>query len=74
MSARRHHDFDTTDLNPDLLSFSFEVQTHWHAITGAPCSGKTTLIDQFTGSDAPRGNRQPDALHPIEELWLAGAR
>jgi predicted ATPase len=39
--------FRTTELDPDLLSTPFRVQTNWHVITGAPCSGKTTLIDQL---------------------------
>ena len=39
------HDFLTTELEPDLLSTPFRVQTNWHVITGAACSGKTTLID-----------------------------
>ena len=39
------HDFRTTELDPDLLSTPFRVQTNWHVITGAPCCGKTTLID-----------------------------
>jgi predicted ATPase len=34
-----------TELDPDLLSTPFRVQTNWHVITGAACSGKTTLID-----------------------------
>jgi len=33
------------DLDPSLLSTIFEAQTNWHVITGAPCSGKTTIID-----------------------------
>ena len=41
MSARRHPDFDTTDLNLDLaFSLSFGVLTHWHAITGARALAK----------------------------------
>jgi predicted ATPase len=32
-------------LNPEVLSTAFKAQTNWHVITGAPCSGKTTLID-----------------------------
>ena len=36
-----------TALDPKLLSMPFKVQTNWHVITGAPCSGKTTLIDQL---------------------------
>lgn len=32
-------------LNPGLLSSTFKIHTNWHVITGAPCSGKTTLIE-----------------------------
>jgi predicted ATPase len=39
------HDSRAIELDPDLLSTPFEVQTNWHVITGAACSGKTTLID-----------------------------
>ena len=41
------HDFRTAELDPDLLSTPFRVQTNWHVITGASCSGKTTLINQL---------------------------
>jgi hypothetical protein len=37
------HDPRTIELDPDLLSAPFRVQTNWHVITGAACSGKTTL-------------------------------
>lgn len=40
-------DYRFTELDPDLLSTPFAVQTSWHVITGAPCSGKSTLIDQL---------------------------
>jgi predicted ATPase len=40
-------DFRVDELDPDLLSTPFGVQTNWHVITGAPCCGKTTLIDQL---------------------------
>lgn len=43
------HDFISTALDPDVLSTPFGVQTNWHVITGGPCSGKTTLIDQLAG-------------------------
>jgi len=43
------HDFTTTELDPDLLSTPFWIQTNWHVITGAPCCGKTTLIGQLAG-------------------------
>ena len=36
--------FRTAELDPDLLATPFGVQTNWHVITGAACSGKTTLI------------------------------
>ncbi len=42
-------DFITTELDPNLLSTRFRVQTNWHVITGTACSGKTTLIDQLAG-------------------------
>jgi predicted ATPase len=41
------HDFGTTELDPDLLSTPFGVQTNWHVIAGAQSCGKTTLIDQL---------------------------
>ena len=43
-----HQEVNTTELNPDILSASFKVQTNWHVITGAACSGKTTLIKMLT--------------------------
>jgi predicted ATPase len=47
MLDKPQHDFRITELDPDLLSTPFRVQTNWHVITGAACSGKTTLIDQL---------------------------
>jgi len=35
-------------LDPDLLSAAFKIRTNWHVISGAPCSGKTTLINQLS--------------------------
>jgi len=55
------HDFRTTELDPDLLSTPFRVQTNWHVITGAVSSGKTTLIDQLADKGfqtAPEAGRQ----------------
>lgn len=37
--------FLARELDPDILSSPFEVQTNWYVITGAQSSGKTTLID-----------------------------
>jgi len=47
MPDSSQHDFRTTELDPDLLSTPCGVQTNWHVITGAPCSGKTTLVDEL---------------------------
>ncbi len=46
MLDRPQHDFRTAELDPDLLSTLFRVQTNWHVITGTVSSGKTTLIPQ----------------------------
>ncbi len=45
MTGKSQFDFRSTPLDPDLLSDSFNVHTNWCVITGASCSGKTTLID-----------------------------
>jgi predicted ATPase len=47
MSDSPQHDYRFIELDPDLLSTTFRVQTNWHVITGAPSCGKTTLIDQL---------------------------
>ena len=55
------HDFRTTELDPDLLSTPFGVQTNWHVITGAPSCGKTTLINLLADKGfqtVPEGARQ----------------
>jgi predicted ATPase len=65
------HDFRATELDPDLLSTSFRVQTNWHVITGASCSGKTTLIDQL----ADKGIRTvPEVGRQYFERELAKGR
>jgi len=47
MPDEPQHDFSITELDSELLSTPFGVQTNWHVITGAPCSGKTTLIGEL---------------------------
>jgi predicted ATPase len=47
MTDNLQNDFIATELDPDLLSTPFGVQTNWHVITGAQSCGKTTLIDQL---------------------------
>ena len=65
MSAGLYHAFRTTALDPHLLSTPFGIQTNWHVITGAPCSGKTTLIEQL----ADRGYR---TLPETGRLYVEG--
>ncbi len=45
MPDNSQYNFRTTELDPDLLSTPFGIQTNWHVITGAPSCGKTTLIN-----------------------------
>ncbi len=61
MPDSSQHDFRTTELDPDLLSTPFGVQTNWHVITGAPSCGKTTLINLLADKGfqtVPEGARQ----------------
>ena len=41
------YDMRTIELDPGLLSTPFETQTSWHVLTGAACTGKTTLINML---------------------------
>jgi predicted ATPase len=34
-------------LDPNILSTPCEIGTNWHVLTGAACTGKTTLIDML---------------------------
>ena len=47
MPGKSEQVYLATELDLDILSSAFEVQTNWHVITGAPSCGKTTLIDQL---------------------------
>jgi predicted ATPase len=53
MLENHQADYSAPALDPDVLATPFQVQTKWHVITGAPCSGKSTLIGQL----ADRGFR-----------------
>jgi predicted ATPase len=65
------HDYRFTELDPDLLSMPFRVQTAWHVITGTPSCGKTTLIDQL----ADRGfHTVPETAHLYIEREMALGR
>ena len=71
MPGSSQHDFRATELDPDLLSTPFRVQTNWHVITGASCSGKTTLINLL----ANRGFQTvPEAGRRYFERELAKGR
>jgi predicted ATPase len=61
MPGSSYHDFRNTELNLDLFSTPFKVQTNWCVITGAACSGKTTLVDQLADKrfqTVPEAGRQ----------------
>ncbi len=64
-------DFRATALDPDILSTPFSVQTSWHVLTGAPCSGKSTLIDQL---DENGFQTVPEAAHQYIEREVARGR
>jgi len=71
MSGSSPHNFRDTELDPQLLSSPFNVQTNWHVITGAPCSGKSTLIDLL----ADKGfHTVPEAARLFIERELARGR
>ena len=38
---------NTAQLDSHLLSTPFSIQTNWHVLTGAACTGKTTLINML---------------------------
>ena len=40
-------DLRTTPLRADLIKPHFEIDTKWYVITGAPCSGKTTVLKEL---------------------------
>ncbi|MFC1879334.1 AAA family ATPase [Chloroflexota bacterium] len=63
MTDQESISFITSELAPDLLITQFGVQTNWHVITGAPCCGKTTLIDLL----AEKGSRQ--FQKPLDCIW-----
>lgn len=47
MAREQQPDFRNTELDSDILSSPFRVQTKWCVITGASCSGKTTIINML---------------------------
>ena len=59
------------ELDPDLLSTPFQVQTNWCVLTGAACAGKTTTIDLL----ADRGYQTvPEVARRLIERELAKGR
>jgi predicted ATPase len=76
------HDHRFTELDPNLLSTPFRVQTNWHVITGTVSSGKSTLIDQLADSGfqtvpetarlyIEREMAKGRTIHPIRENGAA---
>ena len=39
--------FFTNDLKIDFSKYQFKQKTNWVVITGAPCTGKTTVIEEL---------------------------
>jgi len=71
MTDDPQHDFSIAELDAALLSTPFGVQTNWHVIAGAPCSGKTTLI----GALADQGFRTlPESGRAYVEGEMAKGR
>ena len=65
------HDHKFTELNPDLLSTPFRLQTNWHVITGTASSGKSTLSGQLID----RGfHTIPEAARLYLEMEMAKGR
>lgn len=63
--------YNTNNLDLDLLSTPFEVQTNWHVITGAACTGKTTIIDLL----ADKGLKTvPEVARQVFEREIARGR
>jgi predicted ATPase len=59
------------ELDPDLLSTPFQVQTNWHVLTGAACAGKTTTINLL----ADQGYQTvPEVARQLIERELAKGR
>jgi predicted ATPase len=50
MRKTSQYSYITEPLDPDILTTPFQVETSWHVITGAACTGKTTLINQLVES------------------------
>jgi predicted ATPase len=71
MPVSPQRDYRFAELDPDLLSMPFRVQTNWHVITGAPSCGKTTLIDQL----ADKGFQTvPETAHLYIEREMTSGR
>ena len=42
------HPPNLSRLDPNLVNTPYKVQTNWHILTGAACTGKTTLIQELS--------------------------
>ena len=71
MLDKPQQNLKTTELDPDLLSTPFKVQTNWHVISGAPSCGKTTLIDQLADKEF---HTVPETAHLYIEKEMALGR
>lgn len=53
MPGQLQTEFCVTELDVGALSTTFQVETHWHVLTGAPCCGKTTMIEMLAERGYP---------------------
>jgi predicted ATPase len=61
MPDQTPYHFVTTALDTKLLFAGSRIRTNWYVISGAPCCGKTTLIDQLAArgfKTVPEAGRQ----------------
>lgn len=83
MTGCFHYEFQSTELDRQLLVGQFDVQTKWCVVSGAPSCGKTTLIDllaqsgyqtvqesarRFMESEKARGRTINDIHHNAPDL------
>jgi predicted ATPase len=47
MRQNPQYSYRTTALNAKMLTTPYEIETNWYVLTGAACTGKTTLINQL---------------------------
>lgn len=47
------YSFNTSPLDPHILSTPYQTHTRWYVLTGAACVGKTTLLEIPVSKENP---------------------